>query len=515
MWKGSYEKETFETSERGTRCSDYIPVGGSRMADRAFEFLLWLLLWLFVAVLLALCGPRFLQAEGELSAAGSSASSYVGQSAALANVADSSLAQNLGIEFVKGSTSKVVIKRQGKKYLVDLVTRSIREIDPPVKTLASSQSPHATPSAFAGNQQQGAALFKQNCSMCHGADGRGIASLKTPNFTNASVQASISDDQMLEIIQNGKPGTQMPAFSGKLPLEQILAVRSFVRSLGSQNRLAEAGKPQTSTAQKKNIYEPGDDRLVSLPTGRRLDRHGLYLNFAHRFPFDPAFSGTARGGALLGLDGVALPSFGLRYGITSRWTAGIYREPSLIGRPIQLSTGYNFLDEHDGEPLNLSVEFAIQGQNDFLKNYTESIEGIMSRSLRSRAQLYLVPTLSFDNRPLQLVSGYEASDILDLPGHNTFSLGVGGAVDIRPTVALLAEAIPTLVNGRPMGILRPAYSFGIQKKIWRHAFTFGFTTAPGVNVADRAGTRASFLGQSNADTPSGLFIGFDVTRQLY
>jgi mono/diheme cytochrome c family protein len=433
-------------------------------------------------------------ASGDATTRHSAASSFAAQTAPRSSATNAGLARGLGIEFVKGSTSTLVVKRDGKEYVVDLVTRSIKEIDPPQKSPLAAQMQTAGPSAFTGAQAEGAIVFKQNCSGCHGSGGQGVASLKTPNFTNSRVQANIGDDEMLQVIQHGKPGTQMPSFAGKLSLEQVLAVRSFVRSLASQSSLAQAGKNQAPTAKKQNIYEPGDDKLVSLPTGRRLARHGLYLNFAHRFPFDPTFSGTARGGALLGLDGVALPSFGFRYGLTSRLTVGIYREPSLIGRPIQLSTGYNFLDEHDGAPLNVAVRFAIQGQNDFLKNYTESFEGIISRSLRSRAQLYLVPTFSINNRPLQLVSGYEASDIVNLPGHNTFSLGVGGALDIRPTVALLAEVIPTLANGRPMGIFRPAYSFGIQKKIWRHAFTFGFTTAPGVTVADRAGTRASFLG---------------------
>ena len=88
-------------------------------------------------------------------------------------------------------------------------------------------------------------------------------------------------------------------------------------------------------------------------------------------------------------------------------------------------------------------------------------------------------------------------------------------MDIRPTVALIAEVIPTLVNGRELGIHRPAYGFGIQKKIWRHAFTFGFTTSPGTTISQRAGTRASFLNDPAADTPGGLFIGFDLTRQIY
>ncbi len=35
--------------------------------------------------------------------------------------------------------------------------------------------------------------------------------------------------------------------------------------------------------------------------------------------------------------------------------------------------------------------------------------------------------------------------------------GIAGAIDIRPTVALVAEVIPTFVNGREMGIHRPAF----------------------------------------------------------
>jgi hypothetical protein len=90
-----------------------------------------------------------------------------------------------------------------------------------------------------------------------------------------------------------------------------------------------------------------------------------------------------------------------------------------------------------------------------------------------------------------------------------------GAFDIRHTVALVAEVIPTVVNGEPLGIHRPAYSFGVQKKIWRHAFTLGFTNSPATTVSQRAATRAAFLNDPEADKPSGLFIGFDLTRQLF
>jgi hypothetical protein len=94
-------------------------------------------------------------------------------------------------------------------------------------------------------------------------------------------------------------------------------------------------------------------------------------------------------------------------------------------------------------------------------------------------------------------------------------LAAGVSVDIRPTVAIVAEVTPTLVNGSDLGIHRPEYAFGIQKKIWRHAFTFGLSNGPGSVVSQRGGTRATFLQNSTADKPGGLFVGFDLTRQLF
>jgi hypothetical protein len=161
------------------------------------------------------------------------------------------------------------------------------------------------------------------------------------------------------------------------------------------------------------------------------------------------------------------------------------------------------------------VRVSLEGQDNFRKNFTENIEGILSKSITSKAQFYVVPTISFNDRRLFPVSGFFSRDIPDTPGINAFSLGTGLAIDVRPTVALLAEVIPTLYNERALDIHRPVFSFGIQKKIWRHAFTLAFTTSPGTTVSQRGDTRASFLNEPGADTPSGLVIGFDLTRQIH
>jgi len=438
--------------------------------------------------------------------------------AALPDPQPSPLATSLGIEFVKDSTTTVLLERDGKRYVVDLAARTVREAQPLAAAHASSAAAGPAAAADRKDPPDGAGIFKSNCTMCHGPDGKGIAAMKTPDFTDPKVQASLTDQQMIDIITNGKKGTAMPSWRDKLSEQDIRAVQAYVRSLGAAKPPQASALVPSHESAKSKIYQPGDDRLFTLPTGRRLDRHGMYVNFTHRFAYDPAFSGTARGGALLGLDGVSISSFGLAYGVTDKLSVSIYRAPTLIGRPIEMMAAYNLLDEHDGKPLNAAIRVSLDGLNDFDRMFSENIEGVFSKSINLhpvKAQLYFVPTVSFNDRRLFSPPSYETSSFPSLPGYNAVSLGIGGAIDIRPTAALIAEVIPTVYNGRPLGIHRPAYAFGIQKKIWRHAFTFGFSNSPGTTVSQRAGTDASYLGAPSADTPSGLFIGFDLTRQVH
>jgi hypothetical protein len=355
-------------------------------------------------------------------------------------------APDLGISFVEGSSSQVIVERDGKKYVVDLASHEIRPADAAVQLVSAS-----------------------------------------------------STQTVAEPAQ---------AATGQSP-------------------------PEKSTKSKSKVYKAGDDLLFNVPSGRRVDRHSLTVNFTHRFPYEAAFTGPGRGATLLGLDDFAIPSLGFRYGVTSKLSVFAYRSPSIIGRPIELMAAYNFLDENDGKPLNAAVRFSVDGQNDFSNNFAENFELILSRSLTRRAQLYAVPTYTIHQRPLISNPGAAIADAMPdqpcrapravgiaasfnaRPCANTFSLAAALAVDIRPTVALIAEVTPTLVNGSDLAIHRPEYAFGIQKKIWRHAFTFGFSNGPGSVVSQRGGTRATFLQNSTADKPGGLFVGFDLTRQLF
>jgi cytochrome c553 len=408
-------------------------------------------------------------------------------------------AKSLGISF-SNTGSTLIVERDGKRYQVDVAAKTVQEIGP-------------------AEGEPAAALFQRDCAVCHGAGGKGIPEVHTPDFTNPALQRSLRTQDIVNAIRNGKDNGRMPAWSGKLSDAQIDSLSSYIRTFsnagGTAGTSASSGQPPENAGTPSTIYQAGDDLLFTLPTGRAVDEHALIVNFTHRFPYDAAFTGPGRGGELFGLDNLALPSLGLRYGVTDKLSVSILRSPTFIGRPIQLMAAYNILDEHHEDPLNITVRVSIEGQNNFRKNYTQNIEGIFSRSITSRAQFYVVPTMSFDARPLVQATGFLSSDILDFPGVNTFSIGVGAAYDILPTVALVAEVIPTVWNASELGIHRPAYSFGIQKKLFRHAFTLGLTTSPGVTVSQRAGTRAEFLGEPSADTPGGLFFGFDLTRQIH
>jgi len=406
------------------------------------------------------------------------------------------LAAALGVQFVEGSDSSVILQRDGKQYLVDLSTRTIREQEPVVVASLDPQQVQR-PATASGT---GATIFQQQCSSCHGNDGKGTGG-NAPDLTNFRARAGVPHQAIVNTIANGRRNGAMPSFSGKLSAADIDSVATYVQGL-------------SSSSQRTDIYEAGDDYVYSLPTGRKVTRGSLYLNFAHRFAFNPAFSGPGLGNTLIGLDGFSVSSFGLRYGVTDKLSVSAYRSPSIINRPIEFMAAYNFLDEYEGHPLNAAFRVSIDGQDNFRKNFTTNFEVVVSRSIRNKAQFYAVPTFSVENRQLMSKPGALANRPPNLPGLNTFSIGAGLAVNIRPTVALVVEGIPTLVNGPELDIHRPSYAFGIQKLIRGHAFTLGFSNGPGTVVAQRAGTRASFLGNPSADKPSGLFIGFNLMRRL-
>ena len=82
----------------------------------------------------------------------------------------------------------------------------------------------------------GAAIFKEKCSMCHGPDGKGYSAIHTPDFTDPKWQASITDQQITDTIKNGKKGTAMMAFGNQFKADEIAALVKHIRSLNSSKK---------------------------------------------------------------------------------------------------------------------------------------------------------------------------------------------------------------------------------------------------------------------------------------
>jgi len=90
--------------------------------------------------------------------------------------------------------------------------------------------------SYAAKNVNGANIFREKCSMCHGINGKGYSAIKTPNFTDPKWQAAHSDKVLKDAIENGVKGTAMVSFKDKLSQQQITAVLKYIRSLGAKKK---------------------------------------------------------------------------------------------------------------------------------------------------------------------------------------------------------------------------------------------------------------------------------------
>jgi len=74
----------------------------------------------------------------------------------------------------------------------------------------------------------GSAIFSASCGACHGSDGRGGE--QAPNIATRNDVVLLSDAELVHIVENGIPGTGMPAFS-YLGNDRVRSVVQYLRTL--------------------------------------------------------------------------------------------------------------------------------------------------------------------------------------------------------------------------------------------------------------------------------------------
>ena len=97
--------------------------------------------------------------------------------------------------------------------------------------------------SISGNGEK---IFAGSCAECHGLDGRGGE--RAPNIAENPRVQRLSDNQIFGVIENGIPGTGMPAFH-TLESSDIKSVVAYLRTLQGTKKAAELpGDPDRGKA---------------------------------------------------------------------------------------------------------------------------------------------------------------------------------------------------------------------------------------------------------------------------
>jgi len=115
-----------------------------------------------------------------------------------------------------------------------LTAAQIGDVTSYVRTLSGKDKPGAA-------SQRGAAVFAQQCTVCHGPAGKGDRKLGAPDLTDAIWLYGGSRAAIQNQVQNAAHGV-MPAWGGKLDPVTIKMLAAYVHSLGGGEDFVEVAE---------------------------------------------------------------------------------------------------------------------------------------------------------------------------------------------------------------------------------------------------------------------------------
>lgn len=193
----------------------------------------------------------------------------------------------------------------------------------------------------------GAAIYQQHCSVCHGEQGDGQTrarrGLNPPprDFTTPLARAELNRERMLASVTHGRPGTAMMAFSARLSDAEIAAVVDHIRTSYMLQQEVPVSAAMVSQAAGERIYVSncavchGDDgngamwtktslnpppREFTLASPEELSRERMITSVTH------------------GRLGTAMMSFAQRLSPEEIATVVDYVRGNFLGRALQAKT---------------------------------------------------------------------------------------------------------------------------------------------------------------------------------
>jgi hypothetical protein len=239
------------------------------------------------------------------------------------------------------------------------------------------------------------------------------------------------------------------------------------------------------------LEEP-DFTLIALPTSLRLPTFESAFRVTHRFA-----RSLGQGdlgdlvGDLFGLDSGAQIGLEYRFGIVPNGQIGFHRTST---KTIQLFGQYSLIRQSTGHPVDLSPFAAIDGTNNFRDSYSPSLGVVVSRTLGDYAAFYLQPVWVNNTNPLP-------AEVVD--SNDTFLIGIGGRVRVRPTVYVVAEIAPRAAGYDP-GV--PQASVAIEKRAGGHTFQ--------LNVSNGFGTTMDQIARGGSNNDD-WYLGFNISRKFF
>jgi hypothetical protein len=277
----------------------------------------------------------------------------------------------------------------------------------------------------------------------------------------------------------------------RLFLAVTLLTVVWAEAAAAQNQPPAAAASDDDPDRDPNRNQP-DFTIVNLPTTLRVPKFKSAFRVTHRFgrPLGAGDFGDLAGD-LFGLDSGAQIGLEYRFGLIRGGQVGIHRTNG--GKTIEFFGQYNVLQQGDNRPIGLDAFASIDGTNNFRDSYTPALGIVVSRELGGYGAIYAEPMWVNNSNPLP-------SELTD--DNDTFILGLGARIRIRPTVYLVGEFIPRI--GYEPGVNHG--SFGIEKRAGGHIFQLNFSNGFGTTMGQlaRGGTGSE-----------DWYLGFNISRKFF
>ena len=263
-----------------------------------------------------------------------------------------------------------------------------------------------------------------------------------------------------------------------------------------------AGSRRSGRSSRSSRSEEDDDEalkpaepdftLISLPTALRVPKYKSAFRVTHRFT-RPIASGDFGDfvANFFGIDSGAMIGLEYRFGIVPNGQIGVHRTSD---RTIEFFGEYGLFRQGQRLPLEIAVITSIEGTDNFKDSKSPAVGAVVSRRVGSHAAFYVEPIWVNNTNPLP-------KEVVD---HNdTFMIGLGARIRIRPTVYVVAEASPRVAGFKP-GVTQGG--FAIEKHAGGHQFQLNFSDSFGTTMGQIA--RGGARGQD-------WYMGFNISRKFF